>query len=67
MVSSQQSHKRKKKNQNKQVLVILLDLLTCQNYFYNITPLLRVSVLHQQVVEHVLGRDFPFHATITDN
>lgn len=54
---------REKENQNK----LVLDLLTCQNYFYNITSLLRVSALHQQVVEHVLGRDFPFHATITDN
>lgn len=65
MVSLQQNHK--KKNQNKYVLIILLDLLTCQNYFFSIASLLRVSVLHQQVAEHVLNRDFPLHATITDN
>lgn len=58
---------RKKINQNKHVLIILLDLLTCQNYFYSIASLLRVSVLHQQVAEHVLSRDFPLHAAITDN
>lgn len=49
------------------MLIILLDLLTCQNYFCSIASLLRVSVLHQQVAEHVLSRDFPLHATITDN
>jgi len=49
------------------VLITLLDLLTCQNYFYSIASLLRVNVLHQQVAERVLSRDFPLHAAITDN